>query len=132
MVWHNPQSIFEFADFLDSPPSGGRGQMWIVGALFAAIPFAYGLVCCVTMRAKTINMDWGGFPGLGRGLFLDIQGGAALSMGAVFVFAGLFMHFQWFWGNHARLSQYYELGKYGSVVGFVGALIAHACYMLLW
>lgn len=130
MVSRNSQSIFDLADALNSPPSGGKAQMWIAGVMLAAISFAYGLFCCVTMHAKTINITLRGFPLLGQGPFLDILGGAAFSMGAIFVFAGLFMHFQWFWGNHPRLSDYYELGKYGSVVGIIGALVAHVYYIL--
>lgn len=130
MISRDSQTIFDVSDALSSPPSGGRAQMWIAGVLFAAICLGYGLYCCVTMQAKTINTRMASFPALGKGPFLDIEGGAAVSMGVIFVFAGLFMHFQWFWGNHPRLSLYYELGKYGSVVGFIGGVVAHAYCML--
>src|SRR5665647_1639291 len=125
------QQIFDVAETLTQPPDGdNKAQMWIAGVVFATVPLIYGIVCCATSHAKTINMTLRGFRPIGRGLFLDIYGSSAISFGVFFICLACFMHFQWFWGNHPKLVYYFEIGKYLSVVGIIGALAAHAYFML--
>ena len=40
------------------------------------------------------------------------------------------MHFHWFWGNHRRLADHYELPKYLSVIGILITLAVHGYCML--
>jgi hypothetical protein len=38
---------------------------------------------------------------------------------------------KWFWGNHPRLANYHEPGKYARVLGIVVAIAAHGYFMLM-
>jgi MFS superfamily sulfate permease-like transporter len=126
---HN-ESLFDFADWLTEPPAGGPIQMWTVGAVLASVVSGYGLLCCITQRATTLNITMRGFRSLGHGLWLDISGVHAVTFGLLFTCIGLFIHFQWFWGNHKRLFPYHELAKYGAVVGVIVAMIVHVFTMI--
>ena len=122
--------LFDLADWLTDPPSGGWGQMWLVGAGISAIVTLYGLSCCFTQRATTLNIGMRSFQSLGRGFWLDINGIHAVTFGIVITCIGLFIHFQWFWGNHKRLFPYHEFGKFGAAIGIVAGMIAHAFTMI--
>ncbi len=126
------ETPFDIADWLSDPPSGGPLQMWSVGAILASIVTVYGLSCCLTQRATTLNIATRGFPSLGRGLLMDINGIHAITFGLVITCVGLFIHFQWFWGNHRRLLPYHELGKYIAAIGVVVAMLAHVYTMIAW
>jgi hypothetical protein len=121
-------NIFDLADNLSGPPSGGREQMWILGGLFAALPTGYGLYCCLTGHAKTINVTLRGIQPVRPGLLLDIFGGAAISFGLTLIFIGTFLHFHWFWCHHRVLSRYYEIGK---LISLIGILISAGFYVYL-
>ncbi|MEM9369397.1 MAG: hypothetical protein AAGD07_25755 [Planctomycetota bacterium] len=122
--------LFDLADWLTDPPSGGPIQMWLVGAGLSALVSLYGLSCCLTQRATTLNITMRGFHPVGRGLWLEITGMHAVTFGLVITCVGLFIHFQWFWGNHKRLFPFHEAAKYCAVFGFVVAIIAHICTMI--
>tara|TARA_A100001391_G_scaffold144134_1_gene101881 strand:+ start:219 stop:728 length:510 start_codon:yes stop_codon:yes gene_type:complete len=126
------ETLFDIADWLTDPPAGGPIQMWSVGGVFSSVVMLYGLSCCVTQRATTLNITMRGFSSLGRGPWLDINGIHAFTFGLVVTCVGLFIHFQWFWGNHKRLSPYHEFGKYIAAVGVVVAMLAHAFTMIAW
>jgi len=130
IVMRRNEYLFDLADWLTDPPSGGPVQMWIVGAFFSALVTLHGASCCITQRATTLNITMRGFQPLGRGLWLDIAGVHAVTFGLVVVCVGLFIHFQWFWGNHQRLFPYHEFGKYTSALGVLAALLAHLFTMI--
>lgn len=124
------EQITDLVDALTDPPSGGKEQMWVYGVIFAAIPFLYGIVCCVTLHAKALNGF--GVKGLVRGqpMFLDVHGGAAVAVGGFCIFVASYMHFRWFWGNHPRLGNYYELGVLLSIIGIIGSIAAYVYFMV--
>lgn len=124
-------SLLETAESLTEPPTGGKLKMWIVGVGFASLPFMYGCWCCFTGHAKTLNITMRGFQPIQRGFLMDLSGNSALSMGAILVSIGLFIHFQWFWGNHHFLYRWYEIGKYLSVLGVVISSALFALFMFL-
>ncbi|GAA4465649.1 hypothetical protein [Novipirellula rosea] len=126
---HN-QTLFDLADWLTDPPTGGPIQMWIVGAGLSSIVTFYGISCCLTQHATTLNITTRGFQPLGRGFWLNITGVHAVTFGMVVVCVGLFIHFQWFWGNHKRLFPFHEFAKYAAALGVVAAMLAHAFTMI--
>lgn len=126
------RTIFDLADWLTDPPSGGPIQMWFVGAGLSAIVGFYGLSCCFAQRAVTLNITSRGYQPLGPGLLVEITGVHAVTFGLLVACIGLFIHFQWFWGNHKRLLAFYEIGKYAAVMGVVAAMIAHGYVMFAY
>ena len=123
-------NLFDLADTFSGPPSGEKEQKWILGGFLAALPVGYGLYCCLTGHAKTINVPLQGFQAIGRGFFLDVFGGAAVSLGFALVFIGLFLHFHWFWGHHHILCRYYEIGKLVALIGMLVSVGFHVYFML--
>jgi hypothetical protein len=128
MLRHN-ENLFDLADWLTDPPSGGPLQMWAVGAVLSAIVSGYGFLCCVTQHATTIGLTTRS-RSLSQGLWVEISGVHAVTYGLVLISIGLFIHFQWFWGNHRRLGQFYELAKYAAVVAVILALVVHVGTMI--
>ena len=126
---HN-ESLFDLADWLTDPPSGGPIQMWSVGAALSGVVTLYGLSCCFTQRATTLNITMRGFQPLARGFWLGISGIHAVTFGLLITCIGLFIHFQWFWGNHKRLFRFHEIAKYAAASGVVAAMIAHTFTMI--
>ncbi|MEL7267016.1 MAG: hypothetical protein AAFP69_19710 [Planctomycetota bacterium] len=61
---------------------------------------------------------------------LEIFGAHAVSFGLVIVCISLFMHFQWFWGNHKRLYPFHAVFKFCAALGIVVATFAHLYTML--
>jgi len=120
------EGLLSFIDWLTDPPSGGRAQMWIVGAGLASLTMIYAFSCVITQRATVPRGRFRGMGGMHQGLFTEIVGTAALQFGILLMFISLFMHFQWFWGNHPRLSTFYEIGKYASLFGFVATALYFA------
>lgn len=126
---HN-QSLFDLADWLTEPPAGGPIQMWTVGAGLASLVSGYGLLCCLTQRATTLSITLRGFQPIGRGMWVEITGVHAVTLGIVIVCLGLFIHFQWFWGNHKRLYRFHEVCKYATVVALLVAIVGHVFAMI--
>jgi hypothetical protein len=100
--------------------------MWVVGAGLAFLTFAYGVSCMITQIATVPRVRFRGMGGMHQGMFTEIGGNAAVAYGLLGVFVSLFIHFQWFWGNHPTLSRYYEIGKYGTVLGLLATVLAFA------
>ena len=67
---------------------------------------------------------------MAHGFWLEITGMHAVTFGLLVTCAGLFIHFQWFWGNHKRLLPFYELAKYAAILGVIISMIAHAFTMI--
>ena len=124
--WNQMQSnevLFSFFDWLTDAPRGGRLQKWVVGAGLAFITMIYGISCVITQRATVPKARVRGLGGLNQGMFTELGGNAAIVFCILVMFISLFMHFQWFWGNHPRLSAYYEIGKYGALIGFIATAL---------
>jgi hypothetical protein len=125
------EPFFDVVEAVTSPPSGGKAQMWAWGVGLAAFPFAYGAFCCWTQHAKTINVTFRGVRPVAEGFLLDVQGSPAIALGVLWMFVGSLMHFQWFWGNHPKLANYHEIGKYASVLGIIAAIACHVYFVML-
>ncbi|QDU93636.1 hypothetical protein [Lignipirellula cremea] len=123
---HN-ESVFDFAEWLTEPPSGGPLQMWCVGAGLSAVVGLYGLSCVVMQRATTLNLSR---REIGEGLWLYLSGNPAITLGLLFTFIGLFIHFQWFWGNQPRLAPFHQIAKFVAAAGVVISLFAHIFTLL--
>jgi hypothetical protein len=122
--------LFDIADWLTEPPIGGPIQMWVVGAGISGTVTLYGLYCCLAQRATTLNITMRGFQPIGHGLWLDITGIHAVTFGLIIVCVGMFIHFQWFWGNHKLLFPYHEIAKYSAAMGLIAAMVAHVFTMI--
>lgn len=117
--------LFDFFDWLTDPPSGGTFQKWMAGAALSSVVACYGLWCCITQHATTLNVGLRGFAYTGRGFWRELNGAPAVTFGLAILCVGTFIHFQWYWGNDRRLDTYYEIGKYGAALCFVIAVISH-------
>ena len=104
--------------------------MWVVGAGLALLTMVYGISCVSTQRATVPRAQARGMGGMNQGLLTELSGNAAIIFGILVMLVSLFMHFQWFWGNHPRLSAYYEFGKYSALIGFVATALYFA-YILM-
>lgn len=104
--------------------------MWVVGAGLSAVVTLYGLSCCLTQQATTLNITMRGFQPIGRGLWLEITGIDAVTLGSLIICIGLFLHFQWFWGNCSRLIRYHEIAKYFAAFGVIASMVAHIITMI--
>ncbi len=123
--------IYTFLDWITNPPRGGRPQMWIVGAGLAFLTLIYGVSCMITQTATVPRVRIRGMGGMHQGMFTEIGGNSAVAYGLIAVFVSLFIHFQWFWGNHPTLSRYYEIGKYSAVIGLIATLLTFAYNQLI-
>ena len=93
------------------PPSAWK-EMWIGGIGVALIPVGYGVYCLYTGHAY--------FPRR-RGPVLDLQGWEAVVLAVAYIAFGAFLHFQFFWGRHPRLSPWsLRLKKAALLVGGCG------------
>ena len=77
-------NLFDLAEDLTLPPGGARWQVWGLGVVLPLVAAGYGLIGCLTGHAKTFNVTPRGLPPLTPGFFLDVYGGAAVSLGACF------------------------------------------------
>ncbi len=124
------ERVTDFADWLTSGPGGGPLWSWGSGIFAAGILVAYGCYVVAAQQGTSLNLPVFGFP-QDRGFGLQkVQGATAVSLGIAIACLGLFMHFQWFWGNHRRLSRYFEIGKYAALASAAIATIAHVILML--
>lgn len=124
-------NLFDIAEWLTEPPTGGPIQKWIVGVGLASLVTIYGLACCFTQRASTLNITIRGVPSVGRGFWLALDGIQAVSLGLVIACIGAFIHFQWYWGNHPRLFPLHEIAKYLAAFAVFVAAMAHLFAMLM-
>jgi len=84
------EGLLSFIDWLTDPPSGGRAQMWIVGAGLASLTMIYAFSCVITQRATVPRGRFRGMGGMHQGLFTEIVGTAALQFGILLMFISLF------------------------------------------
>lgn len=117
-------TLFNLAQWLTDPPSGGPIQMWFVGVGLSSIVAIYGLSCCLSQRATTINLTNARFQSLPNTFSMEISGIHAVIYGLLILFVGLFMHFQWFWGLYRPLQRFYEIGKFLSFVGVLASVLS--------
>lgn len=117
--------LFDFAEWLAAPPSGGVLQKWLVGMGLAMMLALYGLKCCLTQTATTLRLGMRGFEPSGRGWWLEHTGFHAVTFGFLILSVGLFVHFHFFWGHDHRLFRFHGLAKVLAALGVIAAMLSH-------
>lgn len=93
---------------------------WLGGIVVPMVPFYLAFKCWQTQKAF--------IPGrFGRSF--DLTGREAIVMGLLLFACGLYLHFQYFWGNSRILRGFSDLGKTLSCVIFGGSLAYLLWYM---
>lgn len=96
----------------DAAPDVGPVGRWLYGVALAAGPVALGVYCLLAGRAWFV----------GRGIILEVTGAAAVGLSIMYIGAGGFVHFHFFWATHQKLWRLARPGKALSLVAFVGGL----------
>ena len=113
-LWtRNPRRHFNRdVDVFSSAPSSPCGK-WLGGMALALWLCVKGARFIATSKAV-----WYGR----HGTSLALDGTDAILLGILFVCAGVFCHFHYFWGNTERLAYYHHAGKVISLVIFIGTM----------
>jgi hypothetical protein len=114
-------SAFDDAEDLAYGPSGGPLKQWLAGAVLAAIPFVYGIVC-IHCGHTTLFGRYGNN--------LDVTGVAGFWLAVAYIALGSFLHFHYFWGLSGRLWKFSQAGKIFSALVFVPTLL-YALYRIV-
>ena len=124
--------LFDLAEKLSGPPNGGPIQKWSVGAGVAAVVAGYGVKCCMTGRATVLNLTARQFEPIRRGLWREVTGPLAITIGGLILSVALFIHFQWFWGNHEPLIPYHEIAKIVATILVAAMTLFNVYAMIAW
>lgn len=120
MIYYDSDSWVRFAEWLSSPPTGGPIQKWFVGLAVGPAMMAVGLYLLI--------QECAGISLAGRRLagssLVTLTGVQAIAAAGLIFSIGLFIHSQWFWGNHEKETYYYNFGKCIATVGFIISLVA--------
>lgn len=120
-MFDNTEFTVRLIEWLADRPSGGRVQQWCAGVIAAAPLFLYG---CFGIMFRLLTVPRIPLRGSHqRAGWSELSGSEAISAGVLIAAIGLFMHFQWFWGNHEKLWRYSQLGKLIAMLAFLGAAI---------
>lgn len=117
--------LIRFSEWLREPPSGGSFQKWFAGAGLAGLTTCFGLWIIVSRQPWFLELSSGRAGSA-------VSETEAIAGGCVALSVGLFIHFQWFWGNHETLAHYYGLGKLITAIGFVVSLVASIGLAMQW
>lgn len=104
-------TAFDDAEDWNSPPSGGRVKMWLLGIGLALIPLGYGVRCLFTGHACFF----------GHRANLDLVGPAAIALAIAYIAIGVFIHAHYFWGLHPKLQPYSNILKALAALVFIGS-----------
>lgn len=119
--------VVDDVDALSDGPSGNLAEGWIYGVLCAAPLAALGLYDIVAQRAWWFKLD-SQHAHAGEA-FIQVKGATAVWLGAAIVSTAITIHFHSFWGNHPRLSRYYQPLK---VLGITAMCVAFTAFGLLY
>ncbi|MEW6356305.1 MAG: hypothetical protein AB1696_08275 [Planctomycetota bacterium] len=97
--------LFDVCEELLGPPSCTPQSKWIGGVVAPLALAACGLCCCL---AQHVGGD-----------HLAIGGKAAVAFGVLWISAGGFAHFHYFWGSLNRLHVLSEPGKVVSLISLI-------------
>jgi hypothetical protein len=100
---------WDLADDLAGAPDVGPVGQWFFGVVLAALVVGWGIWCIADGHVTTPTRTGPN----------ELTGGAATAFGLLFVFAGVFMHFHFFWALHEVLHRFAELGKILSALSFL-------------
>lgn len=117
-LWTNKDrpSLAEDADDFANTPQGGAGSIWFGGVAVPAALVIYAVVCLVSDEVNLPSWRWGG------GTLL-VRGPAATSISVAWLALGLFLHFHYYWGLHAKLHRHSQLLKSLSLIVFIPCLL---------
>jgi hypothetical protein len=121
--------VVDALDDMSGSPSGNMAEGWTYGVLCAGPIAALGIYNIVAQRGWWIRIQ--PKPGFADhdGAFTVVEGATAIWLGAAIVATALTLHFHWFWGNHRRLSRYYEPLKF---VGLTAMCITFGTFGVLF
>ncbi len=104
--------LVDDVDSISDGPNGNMAEAWIYGVLCAGLIAALGIYNIVARHGWWFRMQGRpGFRGNGE-LFMVVDGTTAAWLGAAIISTALTIHFHSFWGNHPRLSRYYQPLKF--------------------
>lgn len=101
------QTELDIADRLADTPEPTFWSRWFGGVIVPVLLMDYGWRCCASQSAVFDQ--------------LPLQGRTAVAFGIVWISAGLFAHFHWFWSSLKRLSVLADPGKALALLGFIGS-----------
>jgi hypothetical protein len=105
----NPVRDWETADALVGAPDVGPLWQWLLGIVLAMLVVGWGVWCIADGEVTTSSRNG---PNV-------LTGGSATAFGLLFVFAGVFMHFHFFWMPDEKRARFGEPGKILSALAFV-------------
>lgn len=123
------ERLIRLSEWLREPPSGGSFQKWFAGVGLAGLTTCFGLWMIVSRQPWFFELSRSRFR---RPLESALSETEAIAGGCVALSVGLFIHFQWFWGNHETLAHYCGLGKLIATLGFVASLVASIGLAMQW
>lgn len=89
------QVLFDAISGIAEPTEINKPESWFYGVIVAVPLAGYGLYCMLTETAP---------------------------LGLLLIAVALYLHFQYFWSQSARLVRYYELGRFAAILLFIAAL----------
>jgi predicted metal-binding membrane protein len=120
--------IVDDVDSLSDGPSGNRAEGWIYGVLCAAPLAALGIYNVVARHAWWFRLQ-SERNARHEETLIVVSGTTAVWLGAAIIATALTIHFHSFWGNHPRLSRYYEPLKF---VGITAMCITFTVFGVLY
>ncbi len=105
----NMLRYWDDADDLVGAPDIGPVWQWILGVVLATCVAGWGVLCIAGGEVTTSSRHG---PNV-------LTGGAAAAFGLLFVFAGVFIHFHFFWMPNEKRARFGELGKILSALAFL-------------
>jgi len=118
--------IADDIDSLSDGPSGNMAEGWIYGVLCAAPLAALGIYNIVARHAWWFKLH--DAQAHENEASIVVHGTPAVWLGAAIVSTAFTIHFHSFWGNHPRLSRYYEPLKF---VGITAMCVAFTVFGLM-
>jgi hypothetical protein len=121
--------IVDDVDAFSDGPSGNRAEGWIYGVLCAGLIGALGIYNIAARHAWWFRLQARGGVADREGGIIVVEGTTAVWLGAAILSTALTIHFHSFWGNHPRLSRYYQPLEF---VGITAMCVTFARFGLLF
>jgi hypothetical protein len=118
--------VVDDVDALSDGPSGNRAEGWIYGVLCAVPLAALGIYNIAAQHAWWFKLN--SRHAHDGEAFIHVKGATAIWLGTAIVATALTIHFHSFWGNHPRLSRYYQPLKF---LGITAMCVAFTVFGLM-
>lgn len=128
-----PNIDLAWADLIDrltDPPSDGPVQRWVFGTALPIASLTYGM-SWILDPPDVFRLRLPGRYGSTSYLVTSTSVHIPIALGCLLICIALYMHFHWFWGNHRRLSRWYELLQLLSLFGLAAFLLYGAIAIFL-